>query len=70
MNPQIPPLFGGRVGSLISSMIIVMLNSNPAEKILGSLTYLVWSECALHPSNTASVQHVLANVCVLAGLGY
>jgi len=44
INPQIPPLFGGRIGALISAMVIVMLQTNPAEKILGSLTYLVWAD--------------------------
>ena len=44
INPFTPPLFGGRVSLQISAMILVMIQTNPAQAILGRLTYLVWSD--------------------------
>jgi len=44
VDPTVPPLFGGRVGALMSAMLTVMLKADPAEQHLGPLTYLIWND--------------------------
>lgn len=45
INPFAPPLFASRCASLVSSMILVMLNRGVASnESLGNVGYLVWSD--------------------------
>ena len=46
VDPAPPPLFGARVGGLITSMVIVVSTDNPALEMIGAINYLTWNECA------------------------